>query len=70
MSDPERRDARDLSEFLAEHARAVSSERVWLADIADFLGPRSIGAWLLILALPMALPVPAPGISILLACRS
>jgi len=43
----------------------VRSECVSLADIADFLGPRSIGAWLLILALPMVLPVPAPGISVL-----
>ena len=43
----------------------MSSERVSLAEIADFLGTRSIGAWLLILALPMVLPVPAPGISVL-----
>ena len=65
MPDPEQRDARGLSELLAEHARTVSSERVSLAAIADFLGTRSIGAWLLILALPMVLPVPAPGISVL-----
>ena len=43
----------------------VRSERVSLADIADVLGTRSIGASLLILALPMVLPVPAPGISVL-----
>jgi len=43
----------------------VRSERVSLADIADVLGTRSIGAWLLILASPMVLPVPAPGISVL-----
>ena len=65
MPDPARHDARGLSELLAEHARTVSSERVSLAEIADFLGTRSIGAWLLILALPMVLPVPAPGISVL-----
>jgi hypothetical protein len=65
VPDPGQRDARGLSELLAEHARTVSSERVSLADIADFLGTRSIGAWLLILALPMVLPVPAPGISVL-----
>jgi hypothetical protein len=65
VPDPEQRDARGLSELLAEHARTVSSERVSLAAIADFLGTRSIGAWLLILALPMVLPVPAPGISVL-----
>jgi hypothetical protein len=65
LPDPEQHDARSLSALLAEHARTVASERVSLADIADFLGTRSIGAWLLILALPMVLPVPAPGISVL-----
>ena len=65
VPDCEPQDARGLSELLAEHARTVKSERVVLADIADFLGTRSIGAWLLILALPMVLPVPAPGISVL-----
>jgi hypothetical protein len=54
-----------VSELLANHVRSITSERVSLADIAEFLGARSIGAWLLILALPMVLPVPAPGISIL-----
>jgi hypothetical protein len=58
-------DARGLSELLAEHARTVTTERVSLAEIAAFLGTRSIGAWLLILALPMVLPVPLPGISML-----
>jgi hypothetical protein len=66
VPDPaEPHDPRGLSELLAGHARTVRSERVSLADIADFLGTRSIGAWLLILALPMVLPVPAPGISVL-----
>jgi hypothetical protein len=65
VPDPDHNNARGLSELLAEHARTVASERVSLADIADCLGPRSIGAWLLILALPMVLPVPAPGISVL-----
>ena len=65
LPDPERHHARGLSELLAEHARTVRSERVSLADVADFIGPRSIGAWLLILALPMVLPVPMPGISVL-----
>jgi len=63
--DPGHHGARGLSELLAEHARTVRSERVSLADIADVLGTRSFGAWLLILALPMVLPVPAPGISVL-----
>jgi len=65
VANPDDHNARGLSELLAEHARTVSGERVSLADIADFLGPRSIGAWLLILALPMVLPVPMPGISVL-----
>ena len=65
LPDPGHHDARGLSELLAEHARTVRSERVSLADIADVLGTRSIGASLLILALPMVLPVPAPGISVL-----
>ncbi len=43
----------------------VTSERVTLADMAEFLGDRSIGGLLLVLALPMALPVPAPGVSVL-----
>jgi hypothetical protein len=33
--------------------------------MAEFLGDRSIGRLLLVLALPMALPVPASGISVL-----
>jgi len=65
LPDPEQHDACSLSELLAEHAHTVRSERVSFADIADFLGTRSIGAWLLMLALPMVLPVPAPGISVL-----
>lgn len=36
-----------------------------LATISRQLGRRSIGALLLVLALPMVLPVPAPGISVL-----
>ena len=58
-------EAPGLSRLLAEHAPTASGERVSLANIADFLGQRSIGAWLLILALPMVLPVPAPGLSVL-----
>ena len=65
LPDPEHHNARGLSELLAAHARTIRSERFSLADIADILGTRSIGAWLLILALPMVPPVPAPGISVL-----
>ncbi len=42
----------------------VTSERVTLGDMVAFLGDRSIGGLLLVLAFPMALPVPAPGISV------
>jgi hypothetical protein len=38
---------------------------VSLGEIANSLGERSIGAWLLVLALPMVLPVQVPGISML-----
>jgi hypothetical protein len=65
VPDREQRDPRGLAELLAEHARIVSGEHVSLGEIADFLGTRSIAAWLLILALPMVLPVPMPGISVL-----
>ena len=41
----------------------VTNERVTLGDMAEFLGDRSIGGLLLVLA--MALPVPTPGISVL-----
>ena len=55
---------RGLSELLAEHAATIKSSRVSLGDIADLRGTRSIGVWLLVLALPMVLPVPVPGISV------
>jgi len=54
-----------LSDLLIQQAAMVTSERVTLGDMAAFLGDRSIGGLLLVLALPMALPVPAPGISVL-----
>jgi hypothetical protein len=38
---------------------------VSLGEIANSLGDRSIGAWLLVLSLPMVLPVQAPGVSVL-----
>ena len=64
-ADPNQRDVRGLSELTGEPRPVDHSERVSLADIAEFLGALSIGAWLLILALPMVLPLSAPGISIL-----
>jgi hypothetical protein len=58
-----------LSEVLMRRAEIVTSERVTLGDMAVSLGDRSIGGLLLVLALPMALPVPAPRISVILVCR-
>jgi hypothetical protein len=53
-----------LSKALDELAVSIRTERVALETINQFLGRRSIGALLLILALPMWLPIPAPGISV------
>jgi hypothetical protein len=53
-----------LSTELEAFARLVVTERVDLGTISPFMGRRSIGALLLVLALPMALPIPAPGISV------
>jgi hypothetical protein len=63
--DRERQEVRALSELLAEHVRRLEGDRVSLADITNLLGTRSIAVWLLVLALPMVLPIPAPGISVL-----
>jgi hypothetical protein len=46
-------------------AAMVTGDRVTLGELAEFLGDRSIGGLLLVLAHPMALPVPAPGLSVL-----
>jgi hypothetical protein len=52
-----------LSDLLTRCARSSASERVALGAIVALLGDRSIEALLLVLALPMALPIPAPGLS-------
>jgi hypothetical protein len=54
-----------FSDALRSFASNISADRVDLATIAECMGRRSIGALLLILALPMVLPIPAPGISVL-----
>ena len=51
--------------MLAAHVRSLTRDRVSLGEIVSVLGERSIGAWQLVLALPMVLPIPAPGISVL-----
>lgn len=42
----------------------MNAQHVTVADLSRALGDRSIEAFLLILALPMVVPIPAPGISI------
>lgn len=54
-----------FSDELATFANAVDDERVNLGMIVQFMRQRSISALLLFLALPMVLPIPAPGISVL-----
>lgn len=56
--------AEHLSSALEAFARTISTERVDLGTISQVMGRRSIGALLLVLALPMALPIPTPGISV------
>jgi hypothetical protein len=48
---------------MAEHVRSLTYDRVSLGEIANSVGERSIGALLLVLALPTVLPVQVPGIS-------
>lgn len=62
--DSRRLSAPKLSVLLTHHALTLKDERVSLGEIADFLDTRSIGGLLAVLALPMVLPVPAPGISV------
>ncbi len=53
-----------LSAALEAFADSIAGERVDLETLSRSMGRRSIGALLLILALPMALPIPTPGISV------
>ncbi|HVH76896.1 MAG TPA: exopolysaccharide biosynthesis protein [Stellaceae bacterium] len=46
-------------------AASQTSGRVDLAAIARFMGRGSIAALLIVLALPMAVPIPLPGISVI-----
>lgn len=52
----------DVLEVFASH---TSGKRVELGEIVHFMQQRSIGALLLILSLPMVIPIPAPGISVM-----
>src|SRR5579863_6410724 len=53
-----------FSDALMHLSATLVDERVELGTLNSFLGRRSIAGLLLILALPMALPIPAPGISV------
>jgi hypothetical protein len=56
-------EAEHLSDVIARCVGDGLDERITVGAIAGRLGDRSIGALLLLLSLPMALPVPAPGLS-------
>ena len=53
-----------FSSILLSLPAATSAGSISLALLAQVLGNRSTGALLLFLALPMVLPIPAPGISV------
>lgn len=55
---------RHFSHALELLGEMASTEGLTLGKIAQELGSRSMGALLLFLALPMVLPIPAPGISV------
>jgi hypothetical protein len=54
---------KSLSILLEEYAASLGQDQVSIGDIADLLGSRSLGGLLLVFALPVALPIPMPGIS-------
>jgi hypothetical protein len=54
-----------FSDALRILGKAATNERVELSTIIQYTGRRSIGVMLLILALPMVIPIPAAGISVL-----
>lgn len=55
---------RHFSDLLLSLPAAASQSAISLSVLARILGNRSTGALLLFLALPMVLPIPAPGISV------
>ncbi len=54
-----------FSGALLSLAGAGHAERIRLLTITEFLGSGTIGSLLIFFALPMVLPIPAPGISVL-----
>ena len=53
-----------LSAILEIRANALDGKRVSMGELLTLLDDRSIWALLLLLALPMAIPIPAPGLSV------
>jgi len=53
-----------LSAILDSRATELSRDRISIGDILKLLEDRSIWALLLLLALPMVIPIPLPGISV------
>lgn len=61
---PSLQNGQSLSEIVRVCARTMRLQQVTVAALSHALGDRSIEVLLLILALPMVVPIPAPGISI------
>jgi hypothetical protein len=53
-----------LSDIVERRATAVARDTMSIADMMELLEERSMGGVLLLLSLPMALPVPVPGLSV------
>lgn len=53
-----------LSTLLEQRVQNLDGERISIGVMLQLLDDRSIWALLLLLALPMALPIPAPGLSV------
>ena len=53
-----------LSSLLEACAEAAPGRQISVRDVLELLGDRSIWALLIVLALPMALPIPLPGLSV------
>lgn len=54
----------NLSALLEERAQGIKHERVSIGDMLQLFGDRSMAGLLLMFALPMALPIPLPGLSV------
>lgn len=53
-----------LSAILESRTDTLDRERISIGEVLKLLDDRSIWALLLLLALPMAIPIPAPGLSV------